>query len=48
MYLREFIFMEIEFVSKRANLDATVKACDSNCLEKTRKKITELFVKADC
>jgi len=33
MYMREFLFMEIEFTSKRAD---QVSACDSNCLVKIR------------
>jgi len=43
MYLREFLFMEIEFVSKRVGNDDC-----KNCLVETRKGIKELFEYADC
>lgn len=43
MYLREFMFMEIEFVSKRVNDEEC-----TNCLTKTRKLAKELFDYADC
>jgi hypothetical protein len=43
MYLREFLFMEIEFVSKRVGNDE----CEA-CLTKTRGFIKELFEYADC
>jgi len=43
MYLREFMFMEVEFVSKRVGMDD----CTA-CLVNTRKIIKELFDFADC
>jgi len=43
MYLREFLFFENEYFSKRVS----DSGCE-NCLVETRKKIKELFDKADC
>jgi hypothetical protein len=45
IYLREFIFMEIEFFSKRATCDEEGEKaiCSANCFKNTRKKICELF-----
>lgn len=43
MYIREFVFMEIEFISKRVADDEC-----TNCLTKTRAEIKKLFDYADC
>lgn len=43
MHIREFVFMQIDYVSKTF----AYEGCE-NCLMNTRKKVQEFFQKADC